>query len=58
MLTDAGYRWRIGVIGVAHDTVNAGGPTVGKVVVVATLVFALGAFAGFIVRLLWPRPHA
>ena len=58
MLTDAGTRRRIGVSGVAESTGNSGESSLGKVVVVATLVFALGAFAGFIVRLLWPRPHA
>lgn len=45
MLTDAGSEWRNGVSGVV------------KTLGLATLVFAAGALAGFVARLLWPRPH-
>ena len=54
MLTDAGSEWRDGVSSVAEVTPKSRSSAMGTVGL-AVLVFAAGAFAGFIARLLWPR---
>ena len=56
MLTDTGWEWRNGVISVADVTPSRGsGSSPLATIGLAALVFAIGALAGFIGRLLWPQ---
>ena len=57
MLTDARSIRRNGVSGMANEVAEVGatGRSILATVLLAVLVFAAGAFAGFAGRLLWPR---
>jgi len=56
MLTDGMTGPWDGVSGVADEVAEHGGSLVGTIFL-GLLVFAVGAAAGFIGRLLWPHPR-
>ena len=54
MLTDGITDARNGVSGVAEEVAESGGSLV-TTVLLGLMVFAVGAAAGFLARLLWPH---
>ena len=54
MLTDGIAEAWDGVSGVADEVAESGGSLVGTILL-GMLVFAVGAAAGFVARLLWPH---
>ena len=54
MLTDGIAEAWDGVSGVADEVAESGGSLV-TTILLGMLVFAVGAAAGFVVRLLWPH---
>ena len=54
MLTDGIAEAWDGVSGVADEVAERGGSLVGTILL-GMLVFAVGAAAGFVARLLWPH---